>query len=365
MKLKKSLAVLLSAVLMLSFLPLFASASDAPTALYVGEKGKTGDNLIQKLEEDGLVNVSSVNDASSWYTVCHEKGAGYVLTFYNHYKISQPVERSGGYYGVYCDGDLTIRVCDGVTLDLDQKFGGEKYDYACGIYVKGTLTMEGIGSKPVMQVRGDCTQSESGAVGIYAESLRLYNIRVCASGGYAAVESKEAIAMINADLYANNTADMKNAKGEPLFSYGVVTDNFIQVGGAVEVGGEVDIDAYDFHGGTQTFDVDFSVYLRSYTFKPNSDSGRNMYDGLWRESFDLFVNASLIPSCFELVKEGKGSVVTVNGSKATLSNKGAVTLSLVLVCGNGSYLMDTYEVNCNIAWWQWIPYIFSGAWLNK
>lgn len=365
MKLKRSLAVLLSAVLMLSFLPLFASAGDTPGALYVGEKDKSMHNLIRKYEEENRVKVYSANNDESYYTVHYENGVGYVLTFYNNYKNSEPVDRGGNYCGVYCDGDLTIRVSEGVTLDMNREFDGEKYDGAYGIYVKGDLTIEGIGVMPKMTVCGDKEQNDSGATGIYAESLCLHNISVNAAGGNIGVRAAEAIAMLDANLYANNTADMKNDKGEPLFNYGIAADNFIQIGGSIIIGGTVDVDAYDFRGGTHRFDEDVVVYLRDYAFKQNPKTGDKSYYGLWHESFDLYVNASLIPSCIRLVTSGKSSVVSVNGNKATLNNKGTVQLSLVLVCGQGSYVMDTYTVGCSVAWWQWIPYILSGAWLSK
>lgn len=366
MKLKKSLAVLLSAVLMLSFLPMLASASEAPTALYVGEKDKSEDNLIRKYDDEHLVRVYSANDNTAYYTVDYEKGVGYVLTFFNNYSLSEPVERSGNFCGIYCDGDLTIRVDKGAVLDMDRLFGGEKANDAYGIYVKGALTIESADkTMSTLTVYGDKTQNEADAIGIYAESLSLYNIALHVAGGNVGIAAGDYVAMINTKLYCNNTADMKNDQGEPKFSYGIVTENLIQVGGELEVGGALDVTAFDFHGGKHKFDENIVVYLRNFAFKENDKTGEKIYAGLWHETFDLFINASLIPSCVKLAKSGTRSVVSVSGNKATLTNRGNVTLKLVLCCGRGRYAMDTYEVGCSVAWWQWIPYFFSGAWLNK
>lgn len=369
MKLKKSFAVLLSAVLTLSFLPMFATAanaSGAPDTLYVGEVNKTGDNLIDRRDDcNGKVTVTSLNN-NAYYTIDKEKDVGYVLTFYNNYEISEPVERFGDYYGIFCDGDLTIRVHDSVTIDTNKKFDNKKYSGAYGICVKGTLTLEGDMPDSVMNVCADKTMGQVGAIGIYAESLRMHNIDVRVSGGNTAVESDEAIAMIDAGLYANNTQDMKNAKGEPLFRYGVVTDHFIQLRGNSEVGGKVNIESYDFiNDAPHHFDEDVVIYMPSYCFEENDKTGDKTYSGRWRESFDLFADYSKIPSCFKVCKTGKDSVVTVSGDKATLTNRGDVTLTLELVCGRASYVADSYQVSCSLAWWQWLSYIFSGAWLQK
>ena len=368
MKLKKCLAIVMAAVLMLTCLPLLVSAETAvPTVLYVGEKDKSDDNLIKMYNETGHVIVYSVNEDKSYYELTYDEAYGYILTFHNNYKMSDVVTGvPAGECGLYCNGDLTVRIDGYAEFDLNQKFGTQTYNYTYGWYVKGTLTIEGgwTGDTVVISADTKHTDEGNGCIGVYADTLLLNRVTLNACGGFAGIQTTEAIGMIDAKLYANIADDMKDAKGNPLFRYGIVSENFIQVNGSVKVGGPVDIKAYDFRGGTHEFDEDIVVYLRVFEFKPNSKTGKYAYSGYWRESFDLFNGRKYFPDCIQLVGNGRASVLELDGDKATLGNIGDLNVQLVLQCGRASAVLSSYDLNCGLAWWQWIVYFFSFKWIN-
>ena len=357
MKMKKLFAAILAVVLVLGCLPFAASAANEPTALYVGEKDKTSDNLIPMLDsvgKNGKVYVYAIDkQTKAYYTLTYENGVGYVLTFYNDYTMSEIIENRSVYCGLYCDGDLTVRIAGNIKFDVNDA----KHKGAVGWNVKGTLTIEGDTSDANLTVNGDKTKdlSGDGSIGINAETLKLHAVTVNACGGYAGVVAKEALVMASATLNANTAADMKQGT-EPKFAYSIVTDNFIQIGGRVQADGSVNIDAFYFRGGTHVFDEKVVVYGKDYVFAESS------YNGLWSDSFTLFRDPDQIPSC--MTASVTSTVAKINGNKLNLYRRGTTMLSLTIQCGRELITMDSRTVECRLLWWQWIPYLLSGAWID-
>ena len=355
MTLKKIGAAVLAVMLLLACLPFAASAANTPTILCVGEKDKSTDNLIDKYLSSGTVTVYQVfENTTTYYTLTREDGVGYVLTFSDKYTMSEMVENNKADCGLYCDGDLTVRIAGNVTFDANNKDFGDAY----GWRVDGTLTIEGTKSSSKLTVIGNKTmrQNDDGGIGIYAETLKLDNVTVDACGGYAAVQAKSALVMYNAKLTANTDDSMKK-NGKPQFAYSIETENFIQYGGFAKANGDVNIDAFYFTGGgTNEFEENVVVYGRSYTFAEES------YSGSWSESFDLFRDPSLIPSCMQ-VNIGS-TVAKLSGNRVTLNRRGSTSMTLYVVCGRDVIVFDTTSVKCAVQWWQWIPYILSGSWIE-
>ena len=368
MKLKKLFAALLAVVLLLSCMPLMASADEEPTVLYVGELNKSDDNLIKMLEARGrdkqvLVYAVDVN-TRAYYTLTYEDGIGYVLTFYNDYCMSQIVEARGYYCGLYCDGDLTVRLAGNVTFDVNDT----AFRNTVGWLVRGQLTIEKAtkdeygrklpketASSLIVNGSKANATTDDGSIGIKAETLMLNNVTVTACGGYAGVVASEALVMAHASLFANTAEDMFK-DGKANFMYGVVTENFIQVEGLVRARGMVDIDGFYIVGGVHYFDYIPVVYNRDYTFCESS------YSGAWSDSFKLFNDPDEYPSC---MKTSVGSTVAKLGSnKVTLNRRGTTKMELTIRCGSELIIMDSREVKCRIMWWQWIPYILSGSWID-
>lgn len=396
MQWKKILAVVLSAAMLLCALPFAASAAGTPSALYVGEERKNGDNLIAKYQSEGTVTVYSVKDAQNFYRVTYEDGVGYVLTFYNEYAMSAVVEK-GKTCGLYCDGDLTVRLditpafakenpaknVD-ITFDLTQKyFDIDLNAYtetvgAYGWYVDGTLTIECINAKSMtnaaqLTVTGDLAQSDDANTGIYAKTLLLNHVTVHANGGNVGVDGGQAIGMIGAALYAN-TADSLQKGDARLFNYSIRTENLIEVNSKVTAPGALDVDAfYGDNADNSGIEEDPVVYARAYEFKEDT------FKGNWNTSFDLFRNPSLIPACLRIInpagtatrpitgKSYRFDWLSIRGSRATFRRPtpgSGVQLSLVLVCGHASYTMDVCTAIGTVQWWQTLAYFFSGNWLN-
>ncbi len=366
MKVKKVLAALLAAVLMFSCLPFAASAAKTPGELYVGEKKFSGDNLIAKYKSEGRVLVYAIDtDSQAYYTVTKEDNVGYVLTFYNDYVMSEMVTDASSYCGVYCDGDLTIRLAGNITFDANDA----KKKNAIGWFVEGQLTIEDAlvdesgkalpaRTAHVLDVNGALakTNSESGSIGIYAQTLILHNVTVNACGGYAGVVTEEAIVMLNSTLNANTAEDMKDGD-ECLFKYGLQTNHFIQSGGAIRAAGDVNVQSYYFDGGTHAFDQTVVVYARNYDF------AEEKYTGNWLDSYKLFLNPDQIPSCMR-VSVGS-SVAKIDGNSLLLNRRGTTTLLLTIRCGRDTLVMcGPLKVSCTLLWWQWIPYILSFSWID-
>lgn len=356
MMLKRIGAVMLAAVLLLACLPLAVSAAGTePTMLLVGEKNKTEDNLIRKYIRSGQVDVYEVSENSTaYYTLTKNEKIGYILTFYNDYVMSEIVESSAGDCGLYCDGDLTVRIAGNVKFDANDKTHADAY----GWKVKGTLTIEGAVPNASLTVNGNKTMRESddGGIGICADTLLLHDVCVNACGGYAAVQAKSALVTADAALYANTDASMKK-NGKTCFAYSIETNNFIQSGGYVKADGDVLIEAFCFKGDAENkFEEKVVVYGRSYTF------ARDNYDGAWSSAYDLFKDPSLIPSCMK-VSLGS-SVAKISGNRLALNRRGMTTMTLTVQCGSAVIVMDSAVVLCTVQWWQWIPYIISGAWLD-
>lgn len=357
MKLKKLFAALLAVVLLASCLPFAASAANEPTVLYVGEKDKSDDNLIEKLDavgKAGSVRVYAIDrQTQAYYTLTYEKNVGYVLTFYNNYTMSEIIENRSEYCGLYCDGDLTVRIAGNVTFDADDALRRG----AIGWLVEGTLTIEGdtIGASLTVNGAKSKDLTGDGSIGIRAETLKLHSVTVNACGGFAGVVASEALVMASATLYANTAEDMKAGK-EPQFAYSVVTKNLIQIGGTIQADGSVDIAAFYFRNGIHVFDEKVVVYGKDYTFAETS------YAGKWADSFTLFRDPSGIPSCMKVALEN--SVAKIEGNTLRLNRIGKATLALVIQCGRELIVMDVRDVSCSLMWWQWIPYILSGAWID-
>ena len=370
MKLRKLLAAFLAAALLACCLPFAANAANEPTMLFVGEKDKTNDNLIAKLDavgKNGSVRVIAIDTATqAYYTLTYERenGVGYVLTFYNDYTMSEVIENRSAYCGLYCNGDLTVRIAGNVTFDVNDALHKGAY----GWIVTGQLTIESATrdengvplpdyTAKVLNISGDKTKSlgEGESTAISANTVMLNDVTVNACGGYAAVEAKEALVMSNAYLNANTASDMQ-AGSEPQFAYSVVTKNLIQVGGVIRADGSVNIAAFYFRGGSHIFDEKVVVYAKDYVFAEDA------YDGLWSDSFTLFRDPDSIPSCMRVVLGS--SVAKISGNKLTLNRRGETVLALVIQCGRQPITMDIRNVNCTLLWWQWIPYIISGAWID-
>ena len=354
MCIKKIAAAVMAVVLLLACLPVMASAAGDPVTLFVGEKEKSGDNLIEMYKSTGYVIVYAIDKTTSaYYTVTKEEDVGYVLTFYNNYNMSETVEYGGYLCGLYCDGDLTVRINGSVNFDADTK----DYNNTYGWVVEGDLTVEGSISNASVYVSGSRANHgvSDGSIGIKADTLLLNKVSVNAFGGYAAVEAEEALVMNNATLNANTSAAMLK-DGKPDFAYGVVTDNYLQFGGIVTVSGDVKIDAFYFRGGSNHFDEKVVVYGREYKF------AEHPYSGDWSETFSLFRDPSLIPHCMK-VSVGS-SVAKVDGNRVRLNRRGSTSMELYVRCGSAILTLDTTEVQCAVRWWQWIPYLLSGAWID-
>ena len=396
MHLKKILAVIVAAALFLCALPIAASAENTPTALYVGESQKAGDNLIQKLETDRLVRVYSVKDSQNYYQLTYEKDVGYVLTFYNAYSMSDVVNKRQ-LCGLYCDGDLTVRLDiskefselyptgnANISFDLNDSY----YDYkentyintsgAYGWYVNGTLTVECINersktSEARLTVKGDLTKSDDANTGIYCKTLLMNNVTLFADGGNIGVNGGQSVAMIGAKLYANT--DPRLSRGsERLFNYSIRTENLIEVYSKVAARGKLDIDAYfGDHEDNRELEEDPVVYARTYDFL------NDFYSGNWGTSFDLYYNIDVLPACLHLTvptgtanrpfssKTYSFSWLSVSGNRATIRRptpSTGIVLRLDLKCGQATYLVDTMTVYGAVRWWQVIPYFLSMNWLS-
>lgn len=382
MNLKKIFAALLAVVMLLSCLPFAASAANEPSVLYVGEKDKTDDNLIPMLDavgKSGNVRVYAIDrNTQAYYTLTYEKNVGYVLTFYNDYTMSELIGSRSTYCGLYCDGDLTVRIAGNVTFNADD----EKYKGAIGWIVEGKLTIEnalydenGVAlpayTPAVLNVNGALakTKNENISIGISAPTVMLNHVTVNAFGGYAGVVAEEALVMNASQLYANSVPEASDWQdpepgAEPLqqedeetdFAYSVVTANLIQVGGLIKATGAADISAFYFRGGKHIFSRRAVVYGKDYVFAEKS------YNGLWNDSFTLFRDPYSIPSCMS-VSVGS-SVAKISGNKLTLNRRGSTAMALYIQCGRDSIWMDGRTVDCQLVWWQWIPYILSGAWID-
>lgn len=370
MKGKKLFAALLAVVLMLGCLPLAANAANEPTTLYVGEKNKSDHNLIDRYDSEGFVKVMAIDKTSqAYYTVDKEKGVGYVLTFYNDYTMSEMVTDAPTYCGVYCDGDLTIRLAGNITFDTNDA----KKKNAIGIFVEGQLTIEDAlfdeygnplpsDTAHVLNVNGSKakTKSSAGSIGICAPTIMLHQVTVNACGGYAGVLAQEALVMYKSNLNANTAADMKDGD-DMLFTFSIQTDHYIQCGGKVVTEGDIDIQSYfdEFDGvkGEHSFDEKPVVYARFYKFAEDS------YDGIWSDSFKLFKNPDAIPSCMNA--SISSSVAKIDRNDLTLNRRGDAQLALTIRCARTSLVFgDECKVTCRVVWWQWIPYILSGAWIG-
>ena len=355
MTLKKIGAALLAVMLLLSCLPFAASAANVPSILYVGEKNKTSDNLIDKYLSSGDVTVYQVfENTTTYYTLTRDDAIGYILTFSDKYTMSEMVECSKADCGLYCNGDLTVCIDGDVTFNADAREFGDAF----GWRVDGTLTIQGTKSTAKLTVSGNKTmrQNDDGGIGICADTLMLNGVQVNACGGYAGVQAKSALVMYNAKLYANTDASMKKL-GKPQFECSIETENFIQSGGLVKANGDVKIDAFYFTGnGTNQFEENVVVYGRSYTF------AKEAYDGNWSESFELFRDPSLIPSCMKI---SIGSTVAkISGNRVSLNRRGSTTMTLFVQCGRDVIFFSTASVSCAVQWWQFIPYFFSFAWID-
>ena len=392
---KKSLAVLLAAVMTLSFLPLFAGAQykGAPTSLYVGEVGKTEDNLIEMYKETKEVRVYSVYESESYYELKNEgtdSSPNYVLTFYGGYKNSDLVKADGISAVVYCDGDLTIRVDDkivkddkgnetvkGTVLDANGTFPNTKADSsnAYGVYVLGTLNLEGTYDKDGNHTPGTLTvngsldrpsgKSVKGHVGVYADSILVYGDTVYANGGRAAFLAEDVFGMIDATIYANRDKKMikkSGTKTEYLFEYSIDAPHYVQASGMTSAAGNVNIKT--FHAPAKSalwtgneFDEQIVVYTSAYEFDQEE------YDGKWMTSWKLFYNPSTVPDCMKIVFEHSGNYcakVNVSANSVRAQAVGSGTLSIWLRCGTkGEACLSTSTVNTYLKWWQWPLYLMT------
>ncbi|MBQ7542809.1 MAG: hypothetical protein IJT44_11025 [Clostridia bacterium] len=363
MKLKRFFAAFLAVALLIACVPMTASAgAKVPTKLFVGEKDKSEHNLIERFKRDGYVEVYEVfKNTKSYYTVTYEEDAGYVLTFYYNYEMSELVERNDNYYGLYCDGDLTIRIAGDVTFDTTEY----KTRGTCGWRVDGQLTIEGTtvnGSVDKAKIK-DCkvtvigdknlNTENDGNIGIYAQTLMLHNVEVTALGGYAAVYASDAIVMCDAILNANTDPAMKNGD-KALFTYSIETKYLIQKGGKVTARGDVNIEGYDVRGGDNDFEKKVVVYRITFAFL------KDTYSGYWRDTFDLFHNPSAIPACMS-VSSGN-AVAKISGSQLILNRRLSTVITLYIKCGRAIIELDEADVYCRIHFWQFIPYILTGPW---
>ena len=353
MKLKRIFAAVLAVALLLACVPFTASAAKTPTKLFVGEKDKTDDNLIDMYKKTGYVEVYEVfKNTLSYYTVTYEADAGYVLTFYYNYEMSEPIERNDSYYGLYCDGDLTVRIAGDVTFDTTEY----KTRGTCGWRVEGQLTIEGAIDDAKVTVIADKTMNHDGEgnLGIYAKTLMLHDVEVDVYGGYEAVCAPEAIVMCDAVLKANVDPTMKK-DDVALFEYSIETKNIIQVRGSIVARGPVKIEAYDLRDGENDFEKKVVVYRRTFEFLQKD------YSGYWKDSFDLFRDVSIIPSCLSIATMNSVPRVS-DGSKLVLNRRGSATITLYVKCGRAYIVLDEADVYCRIHWWQFLPYIFTGPW---
>lgn len=398
-EMKKWIAVLLVAVMTLSFLPMVATAAEdapeetvEPTCLYVGEQDKSGDNLIDMYKEvNEEIRVVSVHDSASYYTVTTAKEEAvdaptkYVLTFYNGYTNSELVKAGGINAVVYCDGDLTIRINDRAFLDVKGKFKNEKGDpeNAYGIYVAGTLHIEGVylgeggAVRPgELNVNGTLTKPESdrsvkGHVGIYAKSVLVYGNTVKANGGHAGIMADEVFGMIDAEIICNRAAGMTKGTGsrkEYLFDYAIDTFHYIQAGGSTSAAGFSKIERY--YGPLKDNDPDWQdinnfderlvVYQSVFKFD------KDYYDLKWLDKANLFYNRDYMPSCLWVYYNHGGSYcvkLSESANEISAQARGSANLYLVFRCGSkGRYLVSKSFVSVTLKWWQWPLYFFSFIW---
>ena len=363
MTLKRIGAAVVAVLLLLSCLPFAASAAHVPTELYVGEKNKSDDNLIEMYQRTGLpVEVIEVyRNTKSYYRLTKEAGVGYVLTFFNDYMMSEII--SAYRCGLYCDGDLTIRIAGrNVSFDTNEF---DKYPDSVGWRVDGALTIESYmypdgsvfsGAQVTVEGNRKLRKNDDGSIGISAESLFIHDVTVYAVGGYSAIKAESALVMCDAYLYANTDPALKDEEGEALFKFGISTENFIQSGGHVAACGDVDIGGYDPRDNASCkFDDKVVVYRRYFVFK------QDVYDGYWNSTYDLFTDLTL-PSCVQAFSAS--TVALISGKRVTLHRRGQTMLTLMVPCGRATVLLDYAPVQCKVQFFQWIPYIFSFVWLE-
>lgn len=369
MKLKRVFAALLAAVLLLSCVPFAANAAGkahVPTELYVGEKDKTEHNLIERLaNSNGSVKVIAIDtETESYYELTKEDGVGYVLTFYKNYRMSEMVDSSAGYCGLYCDGDLTVRIAGDVTFDAnDIKKRG-----ACGWIVEGELTIEGQTKtdkgepvpRPRLTVYGSKPKDadDECSIGIRAKTLKLHRLEVVACGGYAAVKVDDTLVMGYATLYANTTEDM-NPLGIDNFTYSIDAWDTIMFGGYLKACGLLKVDGFYFKEGSNAqYDIDKRVVVYRKDFNFQSDS----YSGKFNDKLKLFKNYKDIPECLDIFvtpEEINRVVAKISGNDITMYRTGWATITVSVRCGSETLTLDVADVHCTLKWYQWIPYIFD------
>ena len=383
MQMKKFFAVVLAAVMTLSFLPLFATAEykGEPTCLYVGERDVREFNLIEKYENEHHVRVYSMLNGISYYEVTKEPGVGYVLTFYKDYQNSDLVREGTISAVVYCDGDLTIRSEGTTVLDANIKPFNTKADNlnAYGIYVEGTLNIEGTYTPAGVHVPGTLKADGSlsrangsvrGHIGIYADSILVNEDTIIANGGRAALYCEDTFAMIRATIYANRDSKMKRGS-ECLFDYSFVTTNYIQYYGMTSAAGEfkvttghVDPDKNEVPSwpGNQ-FDNERVIFDRAYRFEHY-----NGFSGRWLDTAELYYNArNILPDCVHIYRANMrtySAKVNVDQNRILLQAPGRSAVVLYLHCGGARQAISVCEVNCTMMWWQWPFYALSGTWLR-
>ncbi|MBQ3150851.1 MAG: hypothetical protein IJB86_06365 [Clostridia bacterium] len=398
---KRIIALTLTALLLVSAMIIPASAATTPTRLYVGEKNKSGDNIIQKYNRDGYLKVYSVNDNTSYYTLEYDLLENeYILSFYNNYKYSEPVEYGSSLYGIYCDGDLTIRVYGNAEFDLSKNpETGAPISDAYGVYVKGTLTIangEGYHAYSNFTANGDKRKSSeySDSIGIYADTVLINKVNVIANGGYAGVAAKNTIAVVDATLTSNRDSSMfseeinpSTGKPYPNFEFGISTKLFIQAACdrspfycEVSVGGNIDIDSYIMRDAysdnddalVTNFDEDVVVYLK-YIVLSHAWEGKVLSRG---EEITLL--GKNIPSCIypatNIVVDRNGGLkwptprVSFSGQDVkVVDGDGVVGVGLYLDCGDATVCFDYTELILERTTlqkvWDFIAYYILFGWV--
>jgi len=369
MKVKRVLAALLAAVLLLGCVPFTAGAAKkahVPTELYVGEKNKTEHNLIERFaNSNGPVKVIAIDTTTqSYYELTKEDGVGYVLTFYKNYRMSELIDSVDGYCGLYCDGDLTVRIAGDVTFDANDP----KHKGACGWIVKGTLTIEGKKTTdegeevpyPRLTVYGSKAKNadDESSIGIWADTLMLHRLAVVASGGYSALKVNDTLVLGYATLYANTDDDM-NPNGVDMFTYSLVAKDTIMFGGYFKANGLLDVDGFYFK---EDSGADYDIDKRVVVYRKDFNFQRDKYSERYNKSLKLFKNYNDIPECLDVFltcEEVGRKIAVINGNDLTMKRTGDATVSVSVQCGSERLVLDVADVNCYLKWFQWIPYLFD------
>lgn len=417
---KKVFAALLALVMLLSVLPMGAFAAKdpmVPTVLRVGEYGKNMHNLIDRYDDEGAtITVKSFKNAENYYTLDYEEGVGYVLTFYNAYENSSIVSSPQGLCGLYCDGDLTVRLAmtdsyaarhpssnANITFDVnnvidpDTKKPMNKAS-ACGWVVSGTLTIESLANTQNREmasliVNGDLESKDSvlvnRGIGIVTHMLLLNNVRLFVNGGNIGVKADHAVAMIDTYLSVNTARALRNDKGEVTFNRGIKAEYLIEARSSIAVPGDntkLDIEHYyAAESNNSEMEADPIIYERNYEFdlphsiKSDGSEGVKYFIGGWHSSFKMFRRQENIPECMYvrnpaaiatypiIHKEYTFSWISIVGNTATIRRPtpdGGVELRLNLKCGKVEYTIDVARVIGTFQWWQYVPYFLSGDWIR-